>query len=114
MACDCTNVLILVEEVMLTIQALKFSQHARLLQKLLDTGEAPLHYCQAQSPSEAQQDKMLDWMAAQLFPGTAAPATYGKYGQPMPTNWGSLLHPDDIYWGIDPYLDQKGEISNHL
>jgi hypothetical protein len=96
------------------VQMLKFSQHHDLQKQLIETGDRPLLYSQLQTSSECKKDKLLDYMANQLFVGTANPSKLGQPGQPLPGDWGTLLHPDDIYWGVDPLLDPKGEVSNEL
>lgn len=90
------------------VQVLKFSQNAAALKVLADTGESPLLYTQIPTAGEAKNDKLLDDIAAQVFKGSDGSSRFVR------KNWGSLLHPDDSFWGVEPVLDPKGETNNHL
>lgn len=105
---------LLVLEIMMGVQALKFCQNDAAQKALADTGESPLLYTQIPKRGEAKNDKLLDDIAAQIFRGSDGSSRFGAFGKPLRKNWGSLLHPDDAFWGVDPILDPKGETGNHL
>lgn len=96
----------IVLEIMLGVLLLKLCQHESVQKVLLDTGDLPLMYTQIPMPGQAKNDKLLDAVAGKIFGEKDAK------GQRL--NWGSLLHPDDAFWGVEPILDPKGEGSNHL
>lgn len=96
------------------VQVLKFCQNAVLQKALADTGASPLLYTQIPTRGEAKNDEILNAIAAQVFTGSTGTSRFGPYGKALPKNWGSLLHPDDAFWGVEPILDPKGEMTNHL
>jgi hypothetical protein len=99
---------------MMGVQVLKFCQNATLQKALADTGDSPLLYTQIPTRGEAKNDEVLNAIAAQVFAGSDDSSRFGTHGKALPKKWGSLLHPDDAFWGVDPILDPKGETTNHL
>lgn len=97
---------------MQAVQALKLNQHQEILDALLATGELPLQYTQLPAPGASEKVNILEGLASQLFPSTAGPSRFGKFGRPLPADWVALLHPDDVFWGIDP--DSQGNNCNYL
>lgn len=102
------------EAIMEAVQTLKIVHHTDVLDALLSTGDAPLHYMQASKTGEASQGSALDALSARLFSDSGGSSRYGEFGKPLPPKWTSLLHPDDTFWGIDPSSDAEDENSNHL
>lgn len=89
------------------VQALKFCQNAAAYKALTDTGDSTLLYTQIPAAGEAKNDKLLDDIAAQIFRGSDGSSSFGVLGRPLRKNWGSLLHPEDSFWGVDPILDLR-------
>lgn len=86
------------------VMLLKFCQHESALKVLADTGESPLLYTQIPTGAQARNDQILNTVAAKVF---GADKT-------KQSNFGSLLHPDDGFWGVEPILDPKGHAGNNL
>lgn len=99
---------------MLGLQMLKFCQHENLQAELLNTGDLPLHYAQASKPGQVSSTGVLESLATQLGTTLGENAGYGNIGEPLPSSWTTLRHPDDTFWGLDPEYDPKGETSNQL
>lgn len=104
--CGVSLMLPIVLEIMLGVLLLKLCQHETIQKALADTGDAPLMYTQIPTPGQAKNDKLLAAVAGKIFGE--------KDAKGQRVNWGSLLHPDDAFWGVEPILDPKGGTSNHL
>lgn len=100
--------------VMQAVQALKLNQHQEILDALLATGDVELHYVQIPAPGGSENVTILEGLASQLCPGKGGLSRFGEFGQPLPADWVALLHPDDVFWGIDPVANPQGDKSNHL